>query len=68
MQGRGGLFGVFLGYEAFFMTSAASGCSFHGNAFHSPRSAAKNRKMFVVVARVNHNNKCGFHYAYLVRC
>lgn len=50
------------------MTSTASDCSFYGNAFRSSRSLAKNRKMFVEVARINHNNKCGFHYAYLVRC
>jgi len=42
------------------MTSKASDCAFYGNAFRSSRSAAKNRKMFVMVARVNHNNKCGF--------
>jgi hypothetical protein len=50
------------------MTSTASDCAFYGDEFRSSRAAAKNRKMFVVVARVNHNNKCGFHYACLVRC
>jgi hypothetical protein len=49
------------------MTSKASDCAFYGNAFCSSRSAAKNRKMFVVDARVNHNNKLVFHYACLVR-
>ena len=42
------------------MTGRALDCSFYDSAFHAPRSASKNRKMFVVVARVNHNNKCGF--------
>ena len=51
------------------MTSKASDCAFYGNAFCSSRSAAKNRKMFVVVARVNHNDKCGFQRTpVLVRC
>jgi hypothetical protein len=36
------------------------GCSFCRSAFHAPRSTSKNRKMFVVVARVNHNDKCSF--------
>jgi hypothetical protein len=42
------------------MTGMALDRSFHGSAFHAPRSAPKNRKMFVVVARVNHNDKCSF--------
>jgi hypothetical protein len=41
------------------MTGMALDRSFYGSAFHAPRSASKNRKMFVVVARINHNDKFG---------
>jgi hypothetical protein len=42
------------------MTGMALDRSFYGSAFHAPHPASKNRKMFVVVARVNHNDKCSF--------
>jgi hypothetical protein len=51
------------------MTGMAFKFSFYGGAFHLPRSASKNRKMFVVVARVNHADKCRFlRTPVLVRC
>jgi hypothetical protein len=51
------------------MTGMALDRSFYGSAFYVPRSASKNCKMFVVVARVNHNDKCGFQRTpVLVRC
>lgn len=45
------------------MTVMDSDCSFYASAFRVPRSVSKNRKMFVVVARVNHNDKCSFSRA-----
>jgi hypothetical protein len=51
------------------MTRMALDRSFCRSAFHAPRSASKNRKGFVVVARVNHNDKCSFlRTLVLVRC
>jgi hypothetical protein len=39
------------------MTDKALNCSFYGNAFYAPRSISKNRKVLVVIARVNHTDK-----------
>jgi hypothetical protein len=39
------------------MTGKTLGCSFCGNVFHALRSTSKNRKVLVVVTRVNHTNE-----------